>query len=77
MCLMSRRPHEGMFDFLLSKLVRNHWSALFDMLRLALFYELVQTSRWAATMSLYPNLKGHPHACAMACVMLRSTLHRA
>ena len=49
--------------------------SFFDMPQLALFYELVQTSSLGC--SLYPNLTGPPHACAIAYVMVRSTLHRA
>ena len=49
----------------------------FDMPQLALFYELVQTSSWAAATPLYLNLTGHTYACAIAYVMVRSTLHRA
>ena len=51
--------------------------SLFDMPQLALSCELVQTSSWAAAMPLYPNLTGPPHVCAIAYVMLLSTLHRA
>ena len=48
-----------------------------DMPQLALFYELVQTSSWAAATPRYQSHTGHPHACAIVYVMVLSTLHRA